>query len=78
MLLVSGLLMSNVWNVLLLCCHSSQNTVTEHELSDNPSRHVEMQHNLLHCFLDEFVADVILSPQAASLFRDNEIHCCLQ
>jgi len=31
-----------------------------------------LQHKLLHCFLNEFVADVILSPQAASLFRDNE------
>ena len=44
MLLVSGMCMSNAETQtdLLCCCHSSQNTIAEHELSDNLTRRVQL------------------------------------
>ena len=57
MLLVSGMCMSNAetQSDLLCCCHSSQNTIAEHELSDNLTRRVQLcSTKCCNCFLDDF------------------------
>ena len=79
MLLVSGFFMSNAQNDLLCCCHSSQNTVAEHEVSDNLTRHVQLCSTkcctALQCLLSmPWCRWICLGPEACSTFHEAVCH----
>ena len=72
MLLVSGMCMSNVQSDLLCCCHSSQNTVAKHEVSDLlPMSNSATQNAALLPLLTLYRMSSY-DLRAASIFRDNE------